>query len=248
MTVSYQSARVPAAGVVLEADIALPQEARGVVLFAHGSGSSRHSPRNRYVAEQLQHAGLATVLADLLTAEEERIDALTAELRFDIGLLATRLAALTDWLTGQESTAGLGIGLFGASTGAAAALVAAAVRPAWRSSRAPRICSRNRARWSRWLGWPGTGSANTSHRCPNTGENAHAADDHERTELSRKPGDHRPAALPHPLGDELTQVQQRFTPTVVGSRVGRRHRRREWTWLRNPSARSRTKTTTSSRC
>jgi dienelactone hydrolase len=130
MTVSYQSARIPAAGVVLEADIALPQEARGVVLFAHGSGSSRHSPRNRYVAEQLQHAGLATVLADLLTAEEERIDALTAELRFDIGLLATRLAALTDWLTGQESTAGLGIGLFGASTGAAAALVAAAVRPA----------------------------------------------------------------------------------------------------------------------
>jgi pimeloyl-ACP methyl ester carboxylesterase len=130
MTVSYQSARIPAAGVVLEADIALPQEARGVVLFAHGSGSSRHSPRNRYVAEQLQHAGLATVLADLLTAEEERIDALTAELRFDIGLLATRLAALTDWLTGQERTAGLGIGLFGASTGAAAALVAAAVRPA----------------------------------------------------------------------------------------------------------------------
>jgi dienelactone hydrolase len=129
MTVSYQSVRIPAAGVVLEADIALPESARGVVLFAHGSGSSRHSPRNRYVAEQLQHAGLATVLADLLTAEEERIDALTAELRFDIGLLATRLAALTDWLTGQERIAGLGIGLFGASTGAAAALVAAAVRP-----------------------------------------------------------------------------------------------------------------------
>jgi dienelactone hydrolase len=130
MRVTYQNAQIPAAGVVLEADIALPQEARGVVLFAHGSGSSRHSPRNRYVAEQLQHAGLATVLADLLTAEEERIDALTAELRFDIGLLATRLAALTDWLTAQERTAGLGIGLFGASTGAAAALVAAAVRPA----------------------------------------------------------------------------------------------------------------------
>jgi putative phosphoribosyl transferase len=120
LRVTYQNAQIPAAGVVLEADIALPQEARGVVLFAHGSGSSRHSPRNRYVAEQLQHAGLATVLADLLTAEEERIDALTAELRFDIGLLATRLAALTDWLTAQERTAGLGIGLFGASTGAAA--------------------------------------------------------------------------------------------------------------------------------
>ena len=129
MTVSYQSVRIPAAGVVLEADIALPTQARGVVLFAHGSGSSRHSPRNRYVAEQLQHAGLATVLADLLTAEEDGIDALTAELRFDIGLLATRLAALTDWLTAQERTAGLGVGLFGASTGAAAALVAAAVRP-----------------------------------------------------------------------------------------------------------------------
>jgi pimeloyl-ACP methyl ester carboxylesterase len=129
MTVIYQSARIPAAGVVLEADIALPESAQGVVLFAHGSGSSRHSPRNRYVAEQLQHAGLTTVLADLLTAEEERIDALTAELRFDIGLLATRLAALTDWLTEHELTSDLAIGLFGASTGAAAALVAAAVRP-----------------------------------------------------------------------------------------------------------------------
>src|SRR4051794_27932280 len=109
MTVSYQSVRIPAAGVMLEADVALPESARGVVLFAHGSGSSRHSPRNRYVAGQLQAAGLATVLADLLTPEEERIDALTAELRFDIGLLATRLAALTDWLTGQEPTADLGI-------------------------------------------------------------------------------------------------------------------------------------------
>jgi putative phosphoribosyl transferase len=129
MTVTYQSVRIPAAGVVLEADIVVPEPARGLVLFAHGSGSSRHSPRNRYVADQLQDAGLATVLADLLTAEEEQIDAVTGELRFDIGLLATRLAALTDWLTGQERTAGLGIGLFGASTGAAAALVAAAVRP-----------------------------------------------------------------------------------------------------------------------
>jgi dienelactone hydrolase len=107
----------------------VPEQAQGVVLFAHGSGSSRHSPRNRYVAEELQNAGLATVLADLLTPAEEQLDAQTAELRFDIGLLAARVAALTDWLVEQEPTEGLGIGLFGASTGAAAALVAAATRP-----------------------------------------------------------------------------------------------------------------------
>jgi pimeloyl-ACP methyl ester carboxylesterase len=116
--------------VVLDADIDVPERAQGLVLFVHGSGSSRFSPRNRYVASQLQAAGLATVLADLLTDEEERVDALTAELRFDIGLLAPRVAALTDWLADEnERTAGLGIGLFGASTGAAAALVAAAARP-----------------------------------------------------------------------------------------------------------------------
>jgi dienelactone hydrolase len=130
MTVAHQSAQIPAAGVVLEADIAVPQPARGMVLFAHGSGSSRFSPRNRYVAEHLQDAGLATVLADLLTVAEEQADARTGKMRFDIGLLATRLAALTDWLADQESTAGLSLGLFGASTGAGAALVAAAARPA----------------------------------------------------------------------------------------------------------------------
>jgi putative phosphoribosyl transferase len=100
------------------------------VLFAHGSGSSRHSPRNRYVAGELQEAGLATVLADLLTPEEEQVDARTGALRFDIGLLAERVAALTDWVVGQEQLADLGVGLFGASTGAAAALAAAAARPA----------------------------------------------------------------------------------------------------------------------
>ena len=99
------------------------------MLFAHGSGSSRHSPRNRYVAGELHTACLATVLADLLTAEEERIDAVSGQLRFDIGLLSVRLAALTDWLAGDERTAGLGVGLFGASTGAAAAFVTAAMRP-----------------------------------------------------------------------------------------------------------------------
>jgi pimeloyl-ACP methyl ester carboxylesterase len=130
MTAAYDSVQIPAAGVVLEADIGMPQPARGIVLFAHGSGSSRFSPRNRYVAEHLQDAGLATVLADLLTLAEEQADARSGKMRFDIGLLATRLAAITDWLAEQETTAGLSFGLFGASTGAAAALVAAAVRPA----------------------------------------------------------------------------------------------------------------------
>ena len=125
-----QSLRIPAAGVTLEADVVVPGSASGVVLFAHGSGSGRHSPRNRYVAGELQRAGLATVLADLLTPEEEQVDARTGALRFDIGLLAGRVAALTDWLVDQEQTADLGVGLFGASTGAAAALVAATARPA----------------------------------------------------------------------------------------------------------------------
>jgi len=126
----HQSLRIPAPGVTLEADVVVPDPASGVVLFAHGSGSSRHSPRNRHVAGELQRAGLATVLADLLTPEEEQVDARTGALRFDIGLLAGRVAALTDWLVDQEHTADLGVGLFGASTGAAAALVAATQRPA----------------------------------------------------------------------------------------------------------------------
>ena len=130
MNVVQDSVAVQAAGVVLDADVVVPEEAEGVVLFAHGSGSSRHSPRNRYVSGELQRAGMATVLADLLTPHEEQLDARTAALRFDIGLLATRLIALTDWATGYEPTARLAAGLFGASTGAAAALVAAAERPA----------------------------------------------------------------------------------------------------------------------
>jgi putative phosphoribosyl transferase len=125
-----QSLRIPAGGVTLAADMVVPEPALGVVLFAHGSGSGRHSPRNREVAAELQRAGLATVLADLLTPDEERTDVRTGALRFDIGLLAGRVAALTDWLAGHEQTGDLGIGLFGASTGAAAALVAAAERPA----------------------------------------------------------------------------------------------------------------------
>jgi len=129
MSVVQQSMQMPAAGVLLETDVVIPESAQGVVLFAHGSGSGRLSPRNRYVAGELNSAGLATVLADLLTAEEERVDARTRELRFDIGLLTARVVALTDWLAGNETTAGLGVGLFGASTGAAAALAAAATRP-----------------------------------------------------------------------------------------------------------------------
>jgi len=120
---------VPVDGLDLEGTLSVPREATGVVLFAHGSGSSRHSPRNRFVAAELQQAGLGTLLIDLLSAEEERVDARTGELRFDIGLLARRVVAATDWLAKQAAATGLPIGCFGASTGAAAALVAAAERP-----------------------------------------------------------------------------------------------------------------------
>ncbi|TMI78438.1 MAG: alpha/beta hydrolase [Bacillati bacterium ANGP1] len=121
---------IPAGSVVLEGALEVSDGRRGVVLFAHGSGSSRHSPRNRFVARSLREAGLATLLIDLLTVEEERSDAATGRLRFDIRLLAGRLAGITDWLGAHPETRGLPIGYFGASTGAAAALVAAAQRPA----------------------------------------------------------------------------------------------------------------------
>jgi putative phosphoribosyl transferase len=126
---THRNLQLPVAGVVLEADVGLPENPNGLVLFAHGSGSGRHSPRNRFVADELNRSGLATVLADLLTPEEEQLDLRTGALRFDIELLARRVTALTDWLVRQEPTAGLGIGLFGASTGAAAAIIAAALRP-----------------------------------------------------------------------------------------------------------------------
>jgi len=121
--------RVPVGSITLEGDLTLPEGARGVVLFAHGSGSSRNSPRNRHVARMLNEAELATLLIDLLTSEEERIDLRTAHLRFDIGLLAERLVAVTDWLARYPGTRHIRIGYFGASTGAAAALVAATERP-----------------------------------------------------------------------------------------------------------------------
>lgn len=114
---------------VLAGTLVVPPQPRGVVLFAHGSGSSRHSARNRFVAEELQRGGLATLLIDLLTSEEEAVDIHTRHLRFDIDLLARRLAGAVEWLGSEPETADLRIGLFGASTGGGAALVAAAERP-----------------------------------------------------------------------------------------------------------------------
>jgi putative phosphoribosyl transferase len=115
--------------VSLAGDLVLPKDARGVVLFAHGSGSSRQSSRNRYVAGELRQSGLGTLLMDLLTAEEEEADARTGHLRFDIGLLARRLLDATQWLRADSGTSALSVGYFGASTGGGAALVAAAEAP-----------------------------------------------------------------------------------------------------------------------
>jgi putative phosphoribosyl transferase len=121
-----RSVRVPAGDDVVDGDLVVPEGACAVVVFAHGSGSSRHSPRNRQVAEGLRRVGLATLLVDLLTASEEEVDLRTGELRFDVGLLAGRLTAATDWLHADAAVSRLPVGYFGASTGAAAALVAAA--------------------------------------------------------------------------------------------------------------------------
>ncbi|MGY2003157.1 dienelactone hydrolase family protein [Blastococcus sp. SYSU DS1024] len=116
-------------GAALRADLVGPADPHGVVVFAHGSGSSRRSPRNQQVAEGLHAAGYATLLLDLLTLAEEEVDARTRELRFDIPLLAGRLTGATDWLLGRPGLAGLPVATFGASTGAAAALITAAERP-----------------------------------------------------------------------------------------------------------------------
>ncbi|MFL5403127.1 MAG: dienelactone hydrolase family protein [Gemmatimonadales bacterium] len=121
--------RIPVGSVTLEGDLEVPDHAAGVVLFAHGSGSSRHSSRNRFVARELQVAGLATLLIDLLTRDEEALDQHTGHLRFDISLLADRLVAASRWLGEEPVTRALDIGYFGASTGAAAALVAATAEP-----------------------------------------------------------------------------------------------------------------------
>ncbi len=121
--------RVAAGPAALLGTLVVPERASGIVVFAHGSGSGRMSPRNRYVAGQLQQRGLATLLIDLLTADEEAVDQTTGQLRFDIDLLADRLAGTTLWLTHEPQARDLRIGYFGASTGAAAALVAAAAHP-----------------------------------------------------------------------------------------------------------------------
>ena len=124
-----QAVEVETPDALLQGNLNGPGNPAGIVLFAHGSGSSRFSPRNRYVAEQLNNAGLATLLFDLLTGEEHHRDQFTAELRFDIGLLSRRLAGAVDWLARQEGLKALPAGLFGASTGAAAALAVAAEKP-----------------------------------------------------------------------------------------------------------------------
>ena len=122
--------RIPVGNRLLDGDLTLPDSGpSGIVLFAHGSGSSRHSTRNRFVARVLNETGLATLLLDLLTPEEEREDMQTGHLRFDISLLADRLVAAIDWISAQKETSGLAVGIFGASTGGGAALVAAARVP-----------------------------------------------------------------------------------------------------------------------
>jgi putative phosphoribosyl transferase len=120
---------IPASGTKLEGNLTVPEGAHGIVLFVHGSGSSRHSARNRFVAQTLNSAGLATLLFDLLTPEEEAVDIRTAHLRFDIGLLAERLGSATNWILYEFSAHGLRLGYFGSSTGGGAALVEAAARP-----------------------------------------------------------------------------------------------------------------------
>ena len=120
---------VDASGVTLDGNLIVPENASGVVVFAHGSGSSRFSSRNRYVAQVLRDGGLGTLLIDLLTPREEAIDERTAHLRFDITMLATRLVGATQWLAEQQETRRMNVGLFGASTGGGAALVAAAQLP-----------------------------------------------------------------------------------------------------------------------
>ncbi len=117
---------IPAGNVQLDGELQIPVGASGVVLFAHGSGSSRHSPRNQFVAQTISQAGIGTLLFDLLTREEEAVDLQTRHLRFDIGLLAERLVEATNWLKRESDTWDLNVGYFGASTGGGAALVAAA--------------------------------------------------------------------------------------------------------------------------
>lgn len=127
--IAQQENRIPLGEITLDAFLAIPDGASDIVVFAHGSGSSRFSPRNQFVADALNQEGFATLLFDLLTPDEHEIDERTRELRFNIGLLGNRLVGVIDWMQNQEDTQKLRTGLFGASTGSAAALVAAAERP-----------------------------------------------------------------------------------------------------------------------
>lgn len=126
MRIASRTVRIPCAAAALGGELALPPDPLGIVLFAHGSGSSRHSPRNQHVASRLQERGLATLLFDLLTEEEERIDLRTRALRFDIPMLAGRMVCATQWAMQEPELQRLRVGYFGASTGTAAALIAAA--------------------------------------------------------------------------------------------------------------------------
>lgn len=128
-TIKHETVRLPVYDAELYGDLTISEDATGLVLFAHGSGSSRHSPRNQYVAEELQKSHLATFLLDLLTEREETIDSLTKHLRFNIPFLSRRLIAATAWVKTLSEVLKLNIGIFGASTGGAAALLAAAQRP-----------------------------------------------------------------------------------------------------------------------
>lgn len=126
---TQRAVQIRAGAAILDGDLAVPEQALGLVVFAHGSGSSRFSRRNRFVAQTLEEGGFATLLLDLLTREEEAIDLRTREYRFDIDRLARRVVAAIDWAAGESSIADLPVATFGASTGAAAALIAAAERP-----------------------------------------------------------------------------------------------------------------------
>jgi dienelactone hydrolase len=125
----YSAVQIPLHDALLDGDLVVPPNAPGVVLFAHGSGSSRHSSRNKFVARVLQEAGMATLLMDLLTPQEESVDVRTAQFRFDIELLASRLVGASRFVVNDPRTLNLPVGLFGASTGGGAALVAAARAP-----------------------------------------------------------------------------------------------------------------------
>jgi dienelactone hydrolase len=146
--------RIPSGAVVLDGDLSVPRDARGVVVFAHGSGSSRHSPRNRFVAHEMEAAGFATLLLDLLTGPEEILDDRTRRLRFDIGFLAHRLLHAVGWTSKHPATAALRVGLFGASTGAAAALVTAA----WSGKGVAAVVSRGGRPDLAWTALPAVGA------------------------------------------------------------------------------------------